>query len=149
MGLLNYSTKIPADVTAGEVQRILARHGAKAVMISYDQNGSAESLTFQVKNGSLSLGFSLPIEPDAVLGVLEDQYNKGQLRRNQPRPNREQAVKVAWRILKDWVEAQMAILETRMVTMEQIFLPYMVIRDNKTVYELMVEQGFYLPEGRG
>ena len=33
---------------------------------------------------------------------------------------------ITWRILKDWVEAQMALLETGMVTMDESFLPYMV-----------------------
>ncbi len=149
MGLLNYSTKIPAAQTAGEVQAALAKHGAKAVMIEYDKDGTAESLSFQIQRGDNPLGFSLPIQPDAVLKVLQEQYGGGKLRSHQGRPTREQAVRVAWRILKDWVEAQMAILETRMVTMEQVFLPYMLTRENKTLYQAMVDRGFYLPEGRG
>ena len=149
MALLNYTTRIPAAQTAGEVQGILARHGAKAVMIQYGDDGSAEALSFQIKHGDGVLGFRLPIEPDAVLMVLEGQYDSGKLRSHQGRPNREQAVKVAWRILKDWVEAQMAILETQMVTMEQIFLPYMLRGEGKTLYQVMVDRGFYLPEGRG
>ena len=149
MGLLNYSTRIPAVKTAGEVQGILAKHGAKAVMIEYGDNGGVEALSFQIKRGDDSLGFSLPIEPDAVLKVLQRQYGSGQLLSHQGSPDREQAVRVAWRILKDWVEAQMAILETEMVTMEQVFLPYMLTRDNKTLYQAMLDRGFYLPEGRG
>ena len=149
MGLLNYTTRIPAAQTAGEVQGILGRHGAKAVMIEYGDDGSAEALSFRIKRGEDSLGFRLPIEPDRVLKVLQDQYDSGKLRSHQGRPDREQAVKVAWRILKDWVEAQMAYLETEMVTIEQLFLPYMLTRDNKTLYQVMLDRGFYLPEGRG
>ena len=149
MGLLNYSTRIPAAQTAGEVQGILGKHGAKAVMIEYGDGGGAEAMSFQIKRGDDSLGFRLPIEPDKVLKVLQDQYDSGKLRSHQGRPDREQAVKVAWRILKDWIEAQMAYLETQMVTMEQLFLPYMLTRDNKTLYQAMLDRGFYLPEGRG
>lgn len=149
MGLLNYSTQIPAAKTAGEIQSILGRHGAKAVMIEYGDDGSAEALSFRIKRGPDSLGFKLPIVPDAVLKVLQDQYDSGTLRSHQGRPDREQAVKVAWRILKDWTEAQMAILETQMVTMEQIFLPYLLTKENKTLYQVMIDRGFYLPEGRG
>ena len=148
MGLLNYSTKIPAVKTAGEVQGILAKHGAKAVMIEYGDDGGVEALSFKIKRGETALGFSLPIEPDAVLKVLQRQYGSGQLRSHQGQPDREQAVRVAWRILKDWVEAQMAILETEMVTMEQVFLPYLITGD-KTLYQMMIDRGFYLPEGRG
>ncbi len=148
MGLLNYSTRIPAAQTAGEVQGILGKHGAKAVMIEYGDDGGAEALSFQIKRGDNTLGFRLPIEPDKVLKVLQDQYDSGKLRSHQGRADREQSVKVAWRILKDWIEAQMAYLETQMVTMEQLFLPYMLTRDNKTLYQTMLDRGFYLPEGR-
>ncbi len=60
---------------------------------------------------------------------------------------RDMATRVAWRILKDWVRAQMAILETEMVSVEQIFLPYMEAKDGRTVYELMVANGLALPAG--
>jgi len=149
MGLLNYSTRIPAAQTAGEVQSILGKHGAKAVMIEYGDDGSAEALSFQIKHGDKPLGFRLPIEPDRVLKVLQGQYDSGKLRSHQGRPDREQSVKVTWRILKDWVEAQMAYLETEQVTIEQLFLSYMLTRDNKTLYQAMLDRGFYLPEGRG
>jgi hypothetical protein len=36
---------------------------------------------------------------------------------------RDQAVRVSWRIIKDWVEAQMALVETQMVTTAQVFCP--------------------------
>ena len=62
--------------------------------------------------------------------------------------NHQQAVRIAWRIVKDWVRAQMAILETEMVKMEQIFLPYMITNNNQTLYESMVDRGFYLTEGK-
>lgn len=149
MALLNYSTRISALQTAGEVQRILGQHGAKRVMIEYGNDGGAEALSFQIQRGNDFLGFSLPVEPAAVLKVLLRQYDSGQLRSHQPRPTQEHAVRVAWRILKDWVEAQMAILETEMVTMEQVFLPYLIIGENKTLYQSMIDRGFYLTEGKG
>lgn len=34
-----------------------------------------------------------------------------------------------------------------MVKMEQIFLPYMVTKDDKTLYEAMVDKQFYLTQG--
>ena len=56
------------------------------------------------------------------------------------------ASRVAWRILKDWVKAQMAILETEMVDLQEIFLPYMVSQ-NRTLYETMKDYQFQLPQG--
>jgi hypothetical protein len=54
---------------------------------------------------------------------------------SQQSSRRAQAIRTAWRIVKDWTEAQLAIIETRMVKTEQVFLPYAIMRDNKTLYE--------------
>lgn len=59
----------------------------------------------------------------------------------------EQAVRVGWRIIRDWVRAQCAIIESEMVTLEQVFLPYMGSGD-KSFYEIMEEKRFYLTEGK-
>ena len=42
---------------------------------------------------------------------------------------------VAWRIVKDWAVAQMAILESEMVQMDEIFLPYMVNGQGQTLFQ--------------
>ena len=56
---------------------------------------------------------------------------------------------MAWRIVKDWVEAQMALLATGMVELEEIFLPYMLSGD-RTLYQVLTERGFRaLPSGGG
>ena len=44
------------------------------------------------------------------------------------------------------MRAQMAILETEMVKLEQVFLPYMIVSDKKTLYEVMKEKQFLLGE---
>jgi hypothetical protein len=38
----------------------------------------------------------------------------------------------------------MALLETEMVSLEEIFLPYLVDRTGKTLFERMERQGFLL-----
>ena len=49
--------------------------------------------------------------------------------------DRDQAERVAWRIVKDWVAAQMAILESEMVQMDEIFLPYMLNDKGQTLFQ--------------
>ena len=58
-----------------------------------------------------------------------------------PESRRQQAIRTSWRILKDWVEAQMALLETDMVTMDEIFLPYM-LSGGQTFYQALVAGEF-------
>jgi hypothetical protein len=129
MSLLNYTTKIPADKTITEIQRILATHGASAILTEYDDNGYITAISFKIRLREHEIGFRLPSDWRPVKQVLEKQRVE---RRYQ---TQEQALMVAWRIVKDWVEAQMAIVETKMVTMDQVFLPYAITREGKTLYE--------------
>ena len=142
MPIANYSTTVDALKTVGEIQGILVAHGAKSILMNYGKDGSIESLSFIVETPYGDMPIRLPIDARAVLKVLEKE-------RVPPRyANYQQAVRIAWRIVKDWVRAQMAILETEMVKMEQIFLPYMITKNNQTLYESMVDRGFYLTEGK-
>ena len=142
MPIANYTTSVNALKTVGEIQGILVGHGARQILLNYDQSGVIESLSFIADTPYGSIPFRLPADARAVLKVLE----------NGGAPPRycthEQAVMVAWRILKDWVRAQMALLETEMVRIEQVFLPYMVVDKDRTLYDHMVNHQFMLKEGR-
>lgn len=145
MALLNYTTKIDADKTAAEIARCLSLHGASAVMTEYDkENGVVTALSFKITFGEQSMTFRLPCDWKPVYAVLEVQREKNR----RIELSREQAVKVAWRIVKDWVEAQMALVETNMVSTGQVFLPYAVMKDGKTLAEKVVaDPKFLLGDG--
>jgi len=142
MPLLNYTTAISADKTVNEIQRILAAHGAKAVLNEYDNNGYIVAVSFKIELGGRMLGFRLPSDWRPVQQVLEKQ------RLTRKYLTQEHALKVAWRIVKDWVEAQMAIGETRMVSFDQVFLPYAITKDGTTLYEHVKKSGLLLPPTR-
>lgn len=142
MPIANYSTSIEAIKTVGEIQGILVGHGARSILMNYAKDGTVESLSFIIETPYGDMPIKLPVNPEAVLRVLKEQGVPPKF------ANYPQAVRIAWRILKDWVRAQMAILETEMVKMEQVFLPYMITKNDQTLYEAMVEHKFYLPEGK-
>lgn len=126
MPLLNYTTKVGIYTTIGEIQGQLVKHGAKKIMQDYDDQGRLCALAFLIDTPTGPRGIRLPANVDAVHKVLTNQKVKC---------DREQAERVAWRIVKDWVEAQMAILESEMVQIDEIFLPYMVGTGGKTFFE--------------
>lgn len=125
MPLLNYTTKVNVFATLGEIQAQLVKHGARKIMQDYDGDGHITALTFSINTPAGTRGVRLPANVDAVHKVLTKQKVKC---------DREQAERVAWRIVKDWVEAQMAILESEMVQMDEIFLPYMVNDKGQTFF---------------
>lgn len=132
MALLNYTTEVDADKSAAEIAKCLSMHGAQAVMTEYHPDtGVPTALSFKIQMGEQPMGFRLPCDPMPVLKILEQQ--KARTGNRDIKANREQAVRVAWRIVKNWVEAQMALVETQMVTTSEVFLPYAVMKDGRTL----------------
>jgi hypothetical protein len=139
MPLLNFTTEISVDKTVGEIQRILSKNGVTAILMENDDDGEISALSFHARVGDQTIAFRLPSDWRPVLHILERDPKVPRGKRT-----KEQALRVSWRIIKDWVEAQMAIVSTRMVELDQVFLPYAVTRDGRTVYEA-VKSGNLLP----
>lgn len=135
MPIKNYTTNVDVYTTLGAIQGCLVKHGAKKIMTDYDDDGHVAALSFIVDTPSGPRGIKLPANADGVQRVMVRQKVKA---------DREQAERVAWRILKDWVEAQMAILESEMVQMDEIFLPYMMNNYGETIYQLYQRQQLML-----
>lgn len=140
MAILNYSTTVEAYKTVSEIENVLVKHGAKSIMKNYDGEFII-GLSFLINNGINDIPVKLPIKTEECLKILENEKKKGT---KNIKATKEQAERVAWRILKDWVEAQMALLDIQMVKFEEIFLPYIETNGGKTVFERLEEKQFLL-----
>lgn len=134
MAILNYTTKISSDKTVGEIQSMLGKRNVKSVSIDYT-NSRPSAIVFVLPVGSIDVRFRLPCN---VKGVLKAMQND----RNIPRSSKtiEQAERTAWRIIKDWTEAQLAIVEAGQAVMEEVFMPYAVMPStNQTMFQVFNE----------
>jgi len=129
MAILNYTTSINCEKSIGEIQKCLVKHGAHKIVTDY-QNGTPSAVTFCITLNGNIIGFSLPANYEGVLKAMKAD-------RKIPRSkcNIDQAQKVAWRIVKDWVEAQMAIVEAQLADMAEVFLPYAITKTGVTLYK--------------
>ena len=134
MPLLNYTSKVPAHESIAEISRMLAKAGARQIMHEYDDAGNIVALSFSLELEGQRIAFQLPSDWHPVQTVLQKHQPKSHVSR-QWLESEDHARDVAWRIIKDWVEAQLAIIETRMVTTAQVFLPYAVTANGQTLYE--------------
>ncbi|HEY3525282.1 MAG TPA: hypothetical protein VGK47_03725 [Nitrososphaeraceae archaeon] len=85
------------------------------------------------------VAFSLPANYSGVLKAMQKD-------KKIPRSKCtiEQAQRVSWRIVKDWVEAQMAIVEAQLADMAEVFLPYAITKSGTTLYKEIQSGGLKL-----
>lgn len=132
MPLLNYTTKIPAEQTAAEIMSVLVKKGATEILTHYGPTGMATGLKWRMETANGPVGFSLPINTEAVFEIL----TRDRVMRTNPEARMQQANRTAWRIIKEWILAQMALIETEMVTVEEVFMPYM-LTGKQTLYQAL------------
>lgn len=137
MPIKNYTTKIDIYTSLGEIQGALARAGAQKIMVDY-ADGKPTGVTFALCRENYGLqGFTLPAAVDGTLRVFSKQNVK---------PDREQAERTAWRNIRDWVLAQMALIESCDVPIDEVFLPYLINKEGQTLYQIYSTGQLLLPE---
>ena len=145
MGLKNYTTGISVDKTILEIEQILSKHGATDVWKQFDGAGYVVCVNFAINTEFGKMPFRLPMDVLAVSQIIKNEKKSGKLGglSNREAQDIEQARRVGWRIIKDWIDAQMALVEIKLVKIEQVFLPYAYdFRTEKTLYETFREKKF-------
>jgi hypothetical protein len=132
MPILNYTTDIAVSKTMGEIQGALARRGVTRISTLFDEaTGTPSGIAFTMKTDYGVREFELPVRTSGVLAAMEADPK---VPRSKCTP--EQAAKVAWRIAKDWLEAQSALIDASLATLDEVMLPYMVNEKGQTMYAL-------------
>ena len=141
----NYTTDIPVERTTAEIQNILAQNGARGIALEYDEAGTIKDIFFKIKLKNKELPFRLPAKAERVYQALwgeklqweHTRYGEGW---------KQQAERIAWRICKTWLEAQITLINLEQAKIEEVFLPYLIMPGNKTLFETMEQNQFSLPE---
>lgn len=130
MAIKNYTTRISEDCTVSEIQKNLANHGAKAIQVDYE-NKQPQAVRFVIEVEGRPVPFRLPCNFEGVRKAMAAADNSTS-RSHAREPERVRMT--AWRIVKDWVEAQMAIIESNQAAMAEVFLPYVEQSNGQTLY---------------
>jgi len=147
----NYTTSISVEKTILEIEKMLAKFGAMKIMKEYNENGEPSRLSFTIMTTHGEMPVKLPVNINGILNVFKVQVSKRKL------PNKywntefskQQASRVGWRIIKDWLDSQLNLLMIEMVKVEEIFLPYIYNAElKKTVFEMLEERNFNLLEDK-
>ncbi len=139
----HYTTTIPAAKTIAEIHQLLSENGAQGIATEYKE-GRAITVFFKLAYQGKSLAFRLPAKPQEVYNALfKDKQGKDLYFE----PRWQKSEKIAWRICKTWLEAQMTLVNLEQAKIQEVFLPYLVVGENKTLYEHMEQAQFMLPSG--
>lgn len=132
-GLLNYTTTINANRTITEMQAMLVRAGATAVTLHYGPDQRPTGIQFQVGTKYGPQTFTLGVDIRSVQAILAKGRTRGSVS-ERLRAVADQAERTAWRVARSWLEAQLAMVEVELASLDQIFLPYMHVGPNQTLY---------------
>ena len=135
------TTKISASQTVGEIQKLLGEYGASAIRTDYEQ-GEVIAVSFTISINGNQIPFRLPCRWEAIKTIFESR-RKRQYGRGRPAGDLTgQAKRVAWRQILRWVEAQLALTETKMAKLHEVFMPYLIVDKGQTIFERLESQNW-------
>lgn len=140
----NYTTEVAEERSVGEIMGLLAAKGARSIRIDYDAQNRPCGVSFIVCIKELPIPFKLPCNFDGVFRAMAAGYKDRWARQAwEKKPeSMNQARRVAWRIIKDWISAQIALIEAEQASLEQVFLPYAMTNEHSglTVFDQFMDQ---------
>lgn len=145
----NYTTSVSVTRTINEIQELLVSKNAEKIMIDY-KDGEPISLMFMIRTDTAEIPIQLPARTENVAQIFYQNKNSSKNRyykKDLSTTEQEQAKRTAWRNLKDWIDAQLALIETDMVKFEEVFLPYIIMQNNKTAFENFKNNQLQIGEG--
>ena len=137
------TTKKTPEQTISEIQALLKPFRVRDILMKYDYDGEITAFSFTLDITERRIPFKLPIRHEPLWKLAQEGQTKYI-------KTEEQARRVAWRQIYRWLESQLALVEINMVNIEEVFLPYMMIDNDKTVYQNYLDNGFQnlLMEGK-
>lgn len=138
----NYTSQVPAEKSISRIEKLLVEVGALNINKSYE-NGTLRAIIFLISVRGNTMMFKLPAKVEIVERVLKNDVKR-------PRPGTyerisEQAERTAWKIVLDWVEAQIAMIKLEQAEFIEVFLPYHYSPElNQTLFERLESGNFKL-----
>lgn len=147
MTVRNYSTQINVEKTVTEIEKILVKFGANGIYKEY-QNSQLTGIMFYLIKDGTKIPFKIPVQIEKTKSIIRKAVNERKLSKKysyEPLLS-IQGERVAWRIIKDWIDSQLSLLEINFADAIEILLPYAFdVIENKTMYQKFIEKkGEYL-----
>ena len=145
MTVKNITSNIAPEKTITEIERILAKFGAKAILKEYEGEMVVGMSFFILAPNGEKIPFRLPMKLEKARRIIElaAEDRKLPLKYKEEPFRTNKALMVGWRIIKDWVHAMLSLHEIDYADPVEIFLPYAYNPiTEKTLYDKFLENKF-------
>ena len=141
----NYTSSISAEKSVARIEAMLVAAGVKQVLKIYSQSEdhSLEGIVFEYKlaNTDRFVSIKLPARVEQIENLLKAKIKR---HTDSALANiKEQAQRTAWKLLAEWVEINIALVELQQIDLLEVFLPYVYNNFSKqTYYETLSKNAF-------
>lgn len=133
----NYTTTIDSMKSIQEIIGFLVEVNAKSIAQDYEK-GECVAIKFLIDHNGVTVSYKLQPSPDAAYNILISSRKR--VNDEVKDRIRTQSYKTAWRILRDWVDAQCALIKLQQATPLQLFLSYAYDEVNNVTFYNRLEK---------
>lgn len=135
LGFLNYTTTVSESKSLESIRVALVGVGAESVSIEHDAVGKAVALRFSIKFENKLLIFAIDCKATLIAHFLQNSKVPQKFKTD------AQAQRVAWRLVKTWVDVQTSLVKLNWYKLEEIFLPMVEITKGITFFRVLEKEG--------
>ena len=140
MKIRNYTSTVPVERTVSRIEEELVKVGATHIEKKYEKS-ELKGIIFSIDIGQ-KISFKIPAQIEASYEIIRQiKEYKGR--------NKDwliaQSKRTAWRLIYDWIQIQVAMIQLKQADAMQVFLPYAYNpKTEKTIYQSMQGNNFKL-----
>lgn len=134
-----HTTKVSAESTAGEIVNVLIEAGASGVQLMASEK-RVSGIQFVLEMPAQGrMVFKVPVKVEPMVKALKLSRKRGTKRSKEKL--HDQAERTAWRLALQWIKTQLAMVSAEQADICEVFMPYLMNAEGKTLYQHAVESG--------
>ncbi len=156
MFLKNYTSDVPASQTIFRIQQVLLKAGVSSINMDYGPAQEVIAITFAIQfdPSKPPVSVRMPANVEAAQQALWLDYTDGEKlsadgnslawNRRKTKTKKDflqQGERTAWKLVQDWIEVQISMIQLKQADFVQVFLPY-VWDGRQTFYARLKDSGF-------
>ena len=142
----NYTSTVTVEKSIAYIEKKLTQFGVNHIIKKYGVDGDIKGIMFSLTVKGKELAFKLPAKVEICEEIFLKAIKKPQ--KNTINLIHEQAQRTAWKLVSDWIDIQLAMVELGQKELIEIFLSDIYdAKTEQTLFEKFMNEGRLLGEG--